>query len=124
MRAKGALLLILTLAALGCGRPQDQETGSLDPVRAQQRVEEMPAALRAQLDSGDVAFRARDMDAALRHFEAATRLDEGVAAAWFGVYMAQKAKGNADEALAALERVQKLAPGATLVQPPSGDTSS
>jgi Tfp pilus assembly protein PilF len=122
MGAKGALLLVLTLAVAGCGRPQDQETGSLDPVRAQRRVEDLPVALRAQLDSGDAAFRAKDMDAALRHFEAATDIDQGVAAAWFGVYMAQKAKGNAEEALAALERVQQLAPGATLVQP--GDTGS
>jgi tetratricopeptide (TPR) repeat protein len=117
-------MVMLTLAVAGCGRPQDQETGSLDPVAARQKLEEMPAELRAQLDSGSAAFRAQDMDAALEHYTAATRIDEGVAAAWFGVYMVQKAKGNTQEALAALERVQQLAPGATLVQPARGDTAS
>ncbi len=122
MSARGALLpmLMLTLAVAGCGRPRDQETGSLDAVAARQKLEEMPAELRAQLDSGSAAFRAQDMDAALEHYTAATRIDESVAAAWFGVYMVEKAKGNTQEALAALERVQKLAPGATLV----GDTAS
>jgi len=120
MSAKGTILLILTLAAVGCGRPQDQETGSLNPAEARQKLEELPADLRAQLDSGSAAFRAKDLDAALAHYTAATAIDDKVAAAWFGVYMVQKAKGNSAEALEALERVQALAPGATLVQ---GDTT-
>jgi len=122
MNAKGTMLLMLTLAAVGCGRPQDQETGSLDAVAARQKVADMPADLRAQLDSGSAAFRAKDLDGALAHYSAATAIDDKVAAAWFGVYMVQKAKGNAQEALEALERVQALAPGATLVHPAAGDT--
>ena len=124
MNAKGAVVLMLTLMAAGCGRPKDQETGSLDPVAARQKRESMPAELRAQLDSGSAAFRAQDMDGALAHYTAATKIDESVAAGWFGVYMVQKAKGNSAEALAALERVQRLAPGATLVHPAPGDTAS
>jgi len=120
MSAKGAILLALTLAAVGCGRPQDQETGSLDVAAARQKLAELPADLRAQLDSGSEAFRAKDLDAALTHYTAATAIDGKVAAAWFGVYMVQKAKGNSAEALEALERVQALAPGATLVE---GDTT-
>jgi tetratricopeptide (TPR) repeat protein len=124
MSTKGAVLLTLVLTAAACGPPEDQETGSLDPVEARQETEALPAALRARLDSGGAAFRAQDLDAALAHYTAATRIDESVAAAWFGVYMAQKAKGNTEEALAALERVQQLAPGASLVQPAAGDTAS
>lgn len=117
--------MILALAVLmaACGRPDDQTTESLDPVEALRRREEMPAQLREQLDSGSAAFRAADMQGALDHYTAATQIDPEAAAAWFGVYMAQKAMGNATEALAALERVQELAPGATLVHPSEGDTS-
>lgn len=124
MTTKGTLLLMLTLTVAACGRPRDQETGSLDAVAARQKVEEMSIELRAQLDSGSAAFRAQDMDAALEHYTAATRIDESVAAGWFGVYMVEKARGNTPEALSALERVHELAPGATLVEPSSADTAS
>lgn len=123
MRAERGILVLLAVAAVACGRPQDQRTDSLDPAGAMKKLEEMPIPLKAQLDSGSAAFRAKDVESALRHYTAATEIDDGVAAAWFGVYMAQKALGHVKEALAALERVQSLAPGATLVEPVGGTTS-
>lgn len=117
MKVSRAALVLMVLTVAACGRPKDQTTGSLDPAEAMQKREAMPAALQAQLDSGSAAFRGQNMQEALRHYTAATEIDGEVAAAWFGVYMAQKALGNTQEALTALERVQSLAPGASLVQP-------
>lgn len=123
MRATRATLLLLALTASSCGRPSDQRTGSLDPMEALRKRQEMPVEVQAQLDSGSASFRAQDLSEALRHYTAATDLDGGAAAGWFGVYMAQKALGHAEEAQAALERVRSLAPGATLVEPEGGSGS-
>lgn len=124
MSAKRAILLATALAAVACGQPQDQKTETLDPVAARQKREDLPADLRAQLDSGSAAFRAQELEEALAHYTAATNIDDQVAAGWFGVYMAQKALGNSAEALAALEKVQQLQPGASLVGSAAPDTTS
>ena len=113
----GSFLLTLMLPAC---RPDDQRTESLDVEAGQRTRAELPAPVVAQLDSGSAAFRVDDHQEALRHYREAARLGPDVAAAWFGVYMAQKALGNAQGADSALARVQELAPGATILH---GDTT-
>ena len=52
----------------------------------------------------------------------AVELNPDAAAAWFGVYMAEKALGNEEAAAEALERAQDVQPGATLLHPSEADT--
>jgi tetratricopeptide (TPR) repeat protein len=124
MSAKRWIVLVLALTAVtACQSRDDQRTDTINPEQARQQRENMPPALVAQLDSGSTSFRDKSYQEALRHYQAATQIDDGVAAAWFGVYMAERALGNEPEALKAMERVEKIAPGATLVHPTSGDTA-
>jgi tetratricopeptide (TPR) repeat protein len=110
-----ALVALIALAA--CERPDDQETGSISQDEVRGARENLDPGVVAALDSGNVAYRAKDYETARRYFREATEIDDGVAAAWFGVYMAELALGNDDEAEAAMERAQGLAPGASLIHP-------
>lgn len=69
---------------------------------------DLPPAVAVRIDSGNVAYRAGDYEAARRHFRAAAREDTTVGAAWFGVYMAERALGNAAAADSALQRAGAL----------------
>lgn len=111
-----AICCCALVALAGCRRPEDQKTESIgaEDVRAA-RTELLPAA-RAQLDSGNVAFKAKDYERALRHYREVTRLDKETTAGWFGVYMVEQARGNAAAADSALAQAQKLQPGATLLR--------
>ncbi len=124
MSAKRWIVLVLALTAVtACGSRSDQRTDTINPEQARQERENMPPALVAQLDSGSASFREKDYKEALRHYQAATKIDDGVASAWFGVYMAERALGNETEAQKAMEKVQKIAPGASLVHPTGTDTA-
>ncbi len=118
MSAKRWVVLLLALTSVtACRSRNDQRTDTITPEQARQQREDLPPALVAQLDSGSTSFRNKNYQEALRHYQAATGINDGVAAAWFGVYMAQHALGNEEEAQKAMERVQKIAPGASLVHP-------
>ena len=111
-----AALLVLPLALLACGG-DDQRTADLDPEEAREKWETLDPAVRIQIERGNRAFRESRYDSALVHYTNATRLDEGAAAGWFGVYMAQLALGNPEAAADALARARAAAPGTTLVTP-------
>lgn len=121
MIARTALLATcLALGLAGCSRPDDQETGSVsreDVAEARQNLD--PAALEA-LDAGNEAYRAGNYEEALGHYREANA-DGDVAAAWFGIYMAELALGNGPAADSAMARAQSLAPGASLIHPESED---
>lgn len=117
IRTAARIAAIAALTLTGCDRPDDQETGSLSREDVLQAREGLDPAYRDALDSGNIAYRAREYDEALRYFEAATEIDAEIAAGWFGVYMAQLALGDVEAANAAMERAQELAPGATLMHP-------
>lgn len=70
----------------------------------------------AQLDSGNASLTVGDPASALRHYRAATADDEAAAAAWFGVYLANRELGDTIAAAEAISRVQKLVPEAEAVQ--------
>lgn len=114
VRAAAALALAGG-AALGACRPDDQPTRSIDPDAAVRTRAEMPEALVAHLDSGNAAFSGHDFAAARDEYRAALAIDSTVTAAWFGVFMAERALGNGDAAAEALARAQDLAPGASLI---------
>lgn len=125
MIPRAAIVVVLTGCALltTCAPPEDQETGSITRDDVRSAREDLPANVAAAIDSGNAAYRAEDYENALRHYRAAAEDDEDVAAAWFGIYMAELALGRVDEATRAIERARELAPGASLIHPEPADTS-
>lgn len=123
MKPRTAVLLAFALTALPGCRGDDQETGSIRAEDVRQARSSLAEPVRAHLDSGNLAFRAGDLDAARRHYEAARDADPGAAAPWFGLFMVEREDGDTAAARAAIDRARELAPGATLMhpdQPPPG----
>lgn len=116
------MVSVLLLAAAASCRPDDQRTDSFDPQEAMQHREDVPADVLAQLDSGNALFREKDHEGALAHYVNATERAPDLAAAWYGVYMAQHALGNMEAAEEALARAQSENPGSTLLRPTSPDS--
>lgn len=112
---KTALLVPLLLAA--CDRPDDQRTGTIGERDVLEARAQLDPAVTAELDSGNTAYRERDYERALEHYNAAVRMDDRLAAGWFGIYMAQLALGNEEAAEAAMEEARLRAPGANLMHP-------
>lgn len=117
MRIPRVLAVAAAILALGCGR--GQPPGGESRADTARPAESMPAGQQprmelgaaAQLDSGNVAYRARDYRAALAHYRKATERTPGLAAGWFGIYMAQNALGDKAGADSAMRMVQSIAPG-------------
>jgi tetratricopeptide (TPR) repeat protein len=112
---KTALLVPLLLVA--CDRPDDQRTGAIGERDVLEARAQLDPAVAAELDSGNAAYRERDYQRALEHYNTAVRMDDRLAAGWFGIYMAQLALGNAEAAEAAMEQARLRAPGANLMHP-------
>lgn len=123
MTTKHWLTAALALAAMAACRPDDQRTDTVDAAVFEEQREQLSPEVRMHLDSGSAAFRRDDHQAALDHYTQATELNENAAAAWFGVYMAQRALGDEDAAQEAMERAQASVPGATLINPSTTDTA-
>jgi tetratricopeptide (TPR) repeat protein len=117
-----ALSLTVGTATAAC-RPADQKTGTINAQQAEKARETLPPEVLAQIDTANEAFRAGDHQAALEHYTKARDMKNDVAAAWFGIYMAQHALGNDSAAQAALAEAQKISPGATLIHPAGTDTT-
>jgi tetratricopeptide (TPR) repeat protein len=110
-------MVVAVLAALAgltaCdGRNDDQDRVRLDAGdgMAEARAGWSPA-FEAAIDSGNAAYREGRWDDAADHFRQATELEPQVAAAWFGLHMAESARGNEAEAFEALQRAEALTPG-------------
>lgn len=110
------LLIAAALVAAGCGENGNQ-TSRRQPIGqpggmqsgGQPRERDLPAEVTAPLDSGNVAYRRGDYEAAIDHFRTAANADPaGESAGWFGVYMAEKALGNDAAADSALSRAGEL----------------
>ena len=112
------LALGIGLFETGCRRPgEDQPTESVTREDIKKEREERSPAFIAQLDSGNAAFKVKDYERALRHYQNATKIEDDEPAGWFGIYMTELARGNAAAADVALKRAQEHAPGATLIHP-------
>ena len=118
-----SLLCVLALAVLPACRPDGESMDATDPEHILQDRESLPPEVIAHVDSGSVAFKNDDFDAALMHYERATDLAPDFGAAWFGVYMVEQARGNIEAAEEALARAQKVMPGASLLHPTGPDTN-
>lgn len=115
MRCTSARWLVLA-TLLACGPPDDQRTDSIERGAIENARADWPAGVAEAVDSGNVAYRAQDFPAAARYYRNAIAVGPEVGAAWFGLYMAERANGNAAAADSALERARALLPGASLLR--------
>lgn len=122
MIMRNATVIVLALAFSVACRPADQRTEELDPTGGAQARVNMPVEAAAQLDSGNIAMREDDFEAAVTHYTKVTELAPGFGSGWFGLYMAHRELGNEEEAAAALDRARGIVPGATMLHPDPSDT--
>lgn len=119
-----AAILAGALAACGGAPPSDdQATGSIDSA-AWSAARDLPVEVRTALDSGNAAFRAGAYEAAREQYRRAVELGPDQSAAWFGLSMVERQLGNIAAADSAMQRVQELAPGASLLHPDAATDST
>lgn len=94
------LLYGALLVACSTDRASDAASGD-DATR-------LPLAVRAALDSGNTAMRAKDYTGAIVHYRVAAAGAPQHAAPWFGMHMAARALENASLADSAMRMVQRL----------------
>lgn len=119
LRAAGCAALLAVTAVASCG---DSEEPPRFPIGEPAERQAWPEGVAAAVDSGNAAFRAGDYGAARRHYAEATRAGPEVPAAWFGLYMAEGALGNAAAAESALARAGDMASAARAHHLPPADT--
>ena len=119
-----AVGLVAMLAACGGDSSENaptlgtSTTGGPNPAR-----QDLPPDVGLQLDSGNLAFRNHDYEAALRYYKKANELSPHVTATWFGISMAQRALGDTAAADSAMMMAQRLSPGTSLTHPTGPDTT-
>ncbi len=102
LEANRAMTFLALAILAGCGGEAGEAPRMPIGEPAERRA--WPAGVALRVDSGNVAFRAGEYEAARRHYLEATRVGPDVPAAWFGVYMAESALGNVAAAESALGR--------------------
>jgi len=123
-----AALLAVVPAMAACDR-DDAEAGPGMDAMEQARTG-WSEQLRARIDSGNVAYREGRYDDAAELFRRAADHDPQIAAPWFGLHMAESARGNQAAADSALMQADALTPGLGAghpqempgdMMPPAGD---
>jgi tetratricopeptide (TPR) repeat protein len=118
-----ALAAVVVLA--GCRQDRDagdQRTDTVTPQTMEQARANWPDGLAEVIDSANAAYSSGDYEEASRLYRRGTQLAPDVTASWFGIYMAEHARGNIAAADSAMQRAQSLAPGASLIHVAPGDT--
>lgn len=118
-----AVLMAVLPAMAACDRDEADTDPGVDAME-QARVG-WSGQLRARIDSGNVAYREGRYDEAAELFRRAAEHDPQIAAPWFGLHMAESARGNQVAADSALMRADALTPGLGAGHPqemPMGDT--
>jgi tetratricopeptide (TPR) repeat protein len=120
-----ALVLAVVLLA-GCRQDRvtdDQRTDTVTPRTMEEARAGWPDGLSQLIDDANAAYSAGNYDEANELYRQAAEMAPNVTAAWFGIYMAEHARGNIAAADSAMARAQALAPGASLIHTTPGDTS-
>jgi hypothetical protein len=118
--------LIAATALGGCRRddaPGDQRTGDMTSESIQQARAGWSPELSALIDSANAAYSAQDFETASGMYRRAATLSPDVTAAWFGIYMAEHARGNIAAADSAMQRAQQLSPEASIIHGTPADTA-
>ena len=119
-----AALTVLSLAACREDAPaSDPRTDSVTSEEVRAARSDWPAGVSELVDSANVAYSAQDYDQASALYRRASERAPDVPAVWFGIYMAEHARGNVAAADSAIARAQQLAPGASLIHGTPADTA-
>lgn len=115
-------LALVTLSLAACNRaPEDgdQQTGSMTGEDVKAARSDWPEAAAIAVDSGNAAYKAKDLQGALRHYEAALAAagdsKSAKVTSYFGIYMVQVALGDSVAAAQAMAKAQEIAPEASLI---------
>jgi Flp pilus assembly protein TadD len=101
--------------------PADQRTDTITPRTMEEARAGWPEGLSELIDNANAEYSAGNFEEASRLYREASRLAPDVTASWFGIYMAEHARGNIAAADSAMMRAQELAPGASLIHGGPGD---
>jgi tetratricopeptide (TPR) repeat protein len=107
-----AVALTATMGLAACDRDQDrgESLRANDDAMAEARAG-WPEGLGTLIDRGNTQYREGRYDDAAETFREATELAPDVAAGWFGLHMAESARGNEEAADEARMRAEALTPG-------------
>jgi tetratricopeptide (TPR) repeat protein len=108
------MLLVAMAAVVGltaCNDRDEAEQTRLGADPMEEARAGWPEDLRARIDSGNAAYRAGQYDEAAAVYRRATERHPDVSAAWFGLHMAEAARGNDAAADSARMRAEGLTPG-------------
>jgi tetratricopeptide (TPR) repeat protein len=95
-----------------CDRDDDTDRVRLDNDEAMEQARAgWPEGLGRLVDRGNTAYREGRYDDAADTFREATELAPDVAAGWFGLHMAESARGNHEAADSARMQAEALTPG-------------
>jgi tetratricopeptide (TPR) repeat protein len=125
LRTRTIAACLAAVAVLsGCrqDREDDQRTETVTPQTMEQARAGWPAGLAEVIDSANAAYSAGEYEQASDMYRRASQMAPAVTATWFGIYMAEHARGNIAAADSAMQRAQALAPGASLIHGGPGDT--
>lgn len=102
--------LLLAAVAWSCSGPPAERAASAgdDADVATELARDVSPEVAELLDAGNSAYAAGDYEGARLRYREATDLEPDLAAAWFGVYMAERALGDLEAAREALSRVDEL----------------
>jgi tetratricopeptide (TPR) repeat protein len=108
------ILFLLSAVAVGAACQTDDAAANRvtlgEAAEQQQQGGGLPAAIQTHIDEGNAAYRAKDYEGALKHYQAAAEQDPNQPTPWFGVAMAASAMGDEELAESARQRVQQLDP--------------
>lgn len=104
----GVLLATAAVAACGASKSDAGANGGAASVSTGGDANKLPLAARLALDSGNAAYRAKQLDVALSNFRQASVAAPQHAAPWFGIYMVANEMKNAALADSAMARVREL----------------
>jgi tetratricopeptide (TPR) repeat protein len=101
----------MALSAACDGRGEDPDRMPLGGEGMEQARAGWSEELEGSIDRGNAAYRDGRYDDAAAYYRQATETAPQVAAGWFGLHMAELARGNHEAAQAALEQAEALTPG-------------
>lgn len=112
MRTKKWLPILLVVALVGCSEEEGRRVPlGEDTAQSDQRREAWPEGLAVLVDSANAAYAAERYEEAAEIYRDLAEEHANIGTVWFGLYMAEKAVGNEDAAVTALERAESINPG-------------